>query len=196
MGQQTFNQTGILINTTHTHQFVIVQHALKSHTDRQLPATCCECVIVTLGVPFHISVSSQRYVPPRVCVECNGMHTCAAPTTKNYLLFSTPPWRISCHTCWRPHHSQSRIHGKFNLSDTLGWFVPWHRALSCLVNCVSHWKSKQRPSFTMGPEQSKTWACEVERWWENIVNVWVFLVHRVAKQLQRLICYTLPCGMG
>lgn len=34
---------------THTQQVVIMQRALKLHTYRQLPATCSECVIVTLG---------------------------------------------------------------------------------------------------------------------------------------------------
>lgn len=34
--------------------------------------------------------------------------------------------RISHPTCWGAHHGQSHIHGKLNLSDTLGWFVAWH----------------------------------------------------------------------
>lgn len=54
-----------------------------------------------------------------------------------------------------PHHSQSRIHGKFNFIDTLGWFVPWHGAVSHPENSVSNWKSKHKTSFTMGLRGAK-----------------------------------------
>ena len=49
---------------THTHTAgcnradMCAQHALKSHTNRQLPGTRCECVIVTLWG----SVSHKRVV--------------------------------------------------------------------------------------------------------------------------------------
>ncbi len=66
MGRQKVNQMGILINTAHTHTHtagynridMCTQHALKSHINRQLPATCCECVIVTLWG----SVSHKRVI--------------------------------------------------------------------------------------------------------------------------------------
>lgn len=51
-------------HNTHTHTAgynrigMCTQHALKSHINRQLPATCCECVIVTLWG----SVSHKRVI--------------------------------------------------------------------------------------------------------------------------------------
>lgn len=67
MGRQISSQVGILINTAHTHTAgcnrtdMCAQHALKSHTNRQLPAICCECAIVTLRGSV-LSVSSHRRV--------------------------------------------------------------------------------------------------------------------------------------
>lgn len=149
------------------------------------------------GIPFLTGVSSHRcvflcvYVPlwRHVCVCVCSRPSVTVPVLTRYPI---PPRRISRRACRGPHHSQSRIHGKFNFFDTLGWFVPWHGALSRPANCVSNWKSKRRTSFTMGPSRAKyrnvRWGGDGEK----IVNVWVFPVHSRVKQ-PRLICYTIPC---
>lgn len=153
-----------------------VQHALKSHTNRQLQETCCECVIVILwgSVSHKCVIKYVTRLPVGVCVyiacvcvECNGMsvHACIC----------------SCRDPPRHKHNRWGLvasHAGHNItanhvfvensisSDTLGWVVLWHRALSHPVNCVSNWKIKRRMFFYNGALAQQNAGMQVGHWWE------------------------------
>lgn len=111
---------------------VCAQHAPKSHTNRQLPAACCACVIVTLWG----SVSRKR-VNTQVCLTVCVLTPAAAA-----------PRRISRRrSCWVDHITANHAFIGNWISLTHWGDCTLTRALSFPANCVSNWKSKRKPFF-------------------------------------------------
>lgn len=142
------------------------QHALKSHTNRQLQRPTVSVWSWLSGVPFHMSVSSHRcvFLPLCVCTVCLPRPTVLHSSTSDNN--ATQPCYVWGHVTANPvfmGNSISPTHWADLYPDTRLSLASW------IVTQIE--KASRGRLLQWGRVQWKIQECEAVRRWEKIVNV-------------------------